>query len=287
MVKVVKGKCPCGNDTDSRWILCPTCDQWLHLDCVGLNGLDEEGVESLTSWKCPKCLISPYPKVKPVLNDYNAVCTELKEVIKDEMKSAFEVLTSTVKKVTKDVVNEATPNVVSSVVEKTKTYAAAAEQNQMKLVEEVKKATTSNELVDKICKRMDNDNHERERRKSNVIVSNVPEPNGDLSPDEKKQADCVSLCKNLDMEMNEIVTCFRTGAVKKDRNGNPLPRPLVVKMRDVETANFWHDNGKGHKIGDSWINPDLCKVDREIQFFARVERRKKREEAAKRKAEKK
>ena len=87
--------------------------------------------------------------------------------------------------------------------------------------------------------------------------------------------------------MNEIVTCFRTGAVKKDRNGNPLPRPLVVKMRDVEAANSWHDNGKGHKIGDSWINPDLCKVDREIQFFARVERRKKREEAAKRKAEKK
>lgn len=287
MKKHGKEKCPCGNESDSNWILCPDCDQWLHLDCVGLNGLDEEGVKSLKSWKCPRCLISPYPNRKSMQNDYNAVCTELRGVIKDEMKGALAVLTSTVKEVTRTVVNEATPNVVSSVVEKTKTYAAAAEQNQMKLVEEVKKATTSNELVDKICKRMDNDNHERERRRKNIVVSNVPEPNRDLSPEEKKEADCVSLLRNLDMERNEIVTCFRTGATKKDKDGNNLPRPLVVVMRNEEAARTWHENGKGYKIGDSWINPDLCRVDREIQFFARVERRKKREEAAKKKVQNK
>ena len=59
----------------------------------------------------------------------------------------------------------------------------------------------------------------------------MPEPNEDLSPEEKEKADCVSLCRNLEIEMNEIVTCFCTGVVKKDKDGNNLPRPLVVVLQ--------------------------------------------------------
>lgn len=49
-------------------------------------------------------------------------------------------------------------------------------------------------------------------------------------------------------------------------------------MLDVETAEHWHNSGKGYKIGESWINPDLCKVDRDNQFFARQERRRRKKE---------
>ena len=57
-------------------------------------------------------------------------------------------------------------------------------------------------------------------------------------------------------------------------------------MLDEEAARYWHNDGKGFKIGSSWINPDLCRVDRENQFLAREERRKRREQAAKKEEKK-
>ena len=74
---------------------------------------------------------------------------------------------------------------------------------------------------------------------------------------------------------------FRTGTMKKDSSGEPIPRPIVAVMLDEETARYWHNEGKGYRIGSSWINPDLCRVDRENQFLARQERRKRREQVLK------
>ena len=89
------------------------------------------------------------------------------------------------------------------------------------------------------------------------------------------------------MERNEIVNCFRTGAAKTDDNGNSVPRLILAVMLDEEAARYWHNDGKGYRIGTSWINPDLCRVDRENQFLARQERRNKKEAEAKKEAAKK
>ena len=264
-----RNECPCGEVNESSWIHCDTCNQWLHCNCVGLKGLNSQAIKSLKEWECPRCLASPYlhglSSSDDVVTkaDLAAVCSVLKDSMKKDLSAAVVTLKDTV---------------VTSVIEKTKSYAAVAAENQKTLVAEVKSAATSAELVDKICQKMDSDNYQRERKKSNILVSNVPEPTSTLSAQEKKEADIVYMCKNFGMERNEILTCFRTGAIKKDDNGNPLPRPIVAKMLDVETAEHWHNSGKGYKIGESWINPDLCKVDRDNQFFARQERRRRKKE---------
>ena len=91
--------------------------------------------------------------------------------------------------------------------------------------------------------------------------------------------------------MNEdaIVKTFRAGATKKDDEGNIKPRPLVVCFKNESTAEMWHNGGRGllFKCEDKdveetaprqfWINQDLCRADREARFFARQERRKRRE----------
>ena len=71
---------------------------------------------------------------------------------------------------------------------------------------------------------MDNDSVQREKKKSNILVSNVPEPDTKLNGAERKEADIIYMCQNFEMERNEIVNCFRTGAVKTDDNGNSVPR---------------------------------------------------------------
>ena len=201
--------------------------------------------------------------------------------MKKEISMAFNSLKDTVKEAAEHAVKKATPTVVSGVVEQTKTYAAAAKDHQRELVEEVKSVTTSSQLVNEICKKIDNDSVQRERRKSNIMVSNVPEPDTQLNGAEKREADIIYMCKNFEMERNEIINCYRTGEVKTDGAGKPIPRPIIAVMMDEECARYWHNEGKGYKIGSSWINPDLCRADREKQFFVRQERRKKKEEAAK------
>ena len=282
-----EGKCPCGEeDSSSLWIFCEDCLQWLHCNCVGLKGLNNRALQSLSEWKCPKCIVSPYvsgddcSEEVTTKGDLTTVCSVLKDAMKRELTVAFTSLKDVLKEAAESAVKNATPNVVSSVVEQTKSYAAAAKDQQKQLVEEVKSVTTSAQLVEKVCKKMDNDNFQRERRKSNIFVTGVPEPDSGLSDKEKKKADVIYMCSNFEIEDNEIVDCFRTGAIRKDDNGNPLPRPIVAKMLDEECARYYHDNGKGYKIGSCWINPDLCKVDRESQFFARQERRRKKKEAS-------
>ena len=74
--------------------------------------------------------------------------------------------------------------------------------------------------------------------------------------------------------------------MKKDDQGNRKPRPLVVCFKKEAIAETWHNGGRGLKmdVGEEenkrthWINPDLCRADREARFFARLERRKRKEE---------
>ena len=71
-----------------------------------------------------------------------------------------------------------------------------------------------------------------------------------------------------------------------DKNGKPVHRPLVAKLK-TKVAAYEHSNdGKGAlvecleevdeegKAKRYWINLDLCKADREAQFFVREEMRK-------------
>ncbi len=282
--------CPCGGETGGLLVECGTCTQWYHVECVGLKGLTDKMIEVLENWECPRCFTPVFDCRKSrsdrsddivhVNSDTvsSSTCNTIRLMIKEELHGVCNVLKATVTSAAEAAVKTVTPNVVTGVVEKTKSYAAAAEANQKKLVEEVKAATTSKELVSQICKKMDVDSSQREKRKCNIMVSNVPEPEANLTSKQKKEADIVYMCKHFEMEKNEIIDCFRTGAAKKDGSGNPLPRPIIARMIDQESAEYWHNFGKGYRVNDNWINPDLCKVDRDAQFFVRQERRRRKQE---------
>lgn len=263
-------KCPCGEEVNCDWIQDDKCLQWWHVDCVNLKGLKTKQVKMLECWACPRCLVSPHQLVM------NGTNTD-EPVTKGDITAVYKMIKESMNALTHTVV-DTTPEIVQKMEEKTKSWADIVAENQKKLLDDVKSQSTSVQLVEKICQKMDSDNFQRERRKLNILVSNVPEPKALLTPKEKKEADIDYMCQNFGMKKNEILTCFRTGAVKTDDNGNSTPRPIVAKMLDIETAEYWHDYGKGYKIGDSWINPDLCKVDRDQQFFARQERRRRKSE---------
>ena len=124
-----KNKCPCRKEEEeSEWIWCDSCSQWLHCNCVGLNGLDEEAIKSLSHWKCPKCLISPYTQGLRSSDDVvtNGELMAVCSMLRTEMETAVTSLKVTVTEAAEKAMKNAAPTVVSSVVEQTKSYAAAA-----------------------------------------------------------------------------------------------------------------------------------------------------------------
>ena len=71
------------------------------------------------------------------------------------------------------------------------------------------------------------------------------------------------------MDRSEIKKCYRTGKVRKDGR----PRALVVVFKDIATARYWCNDGRGFHFGEHWVNEDLCQADRDAGFFVREERR--------------
>ena len=92
------------------------------------------------------------------------------------------------------------------------------------------------------------------------------------------------LCSNvLKMPNSEIVSCYRTGRVRKDKQGVLLPRPLVVVFKSEDMAHYWCNGGRGYQspCGKHWVNEDLCIADRDAKYFVRKERRNRQEARAK------
>ena len=47
-----------------------------------------------------------------------------------------------------------------------------------------------------------------------------------------------------------------------------IPRPLIVKLIDRSTAEYWHNKGNGYQCESGhWVNQDLRRADRSAQFF--------------------
>ena len=64
-----KDKCPCGQSLKSKWkIDCSKCKQFWHTDCVGLKGLNDKAINSLDTWLCPFCFVSPVPTVQTTVD---------------------------------------------------------------------------------------------------------------------------------------------------------------------------------------------------------------------------
>ena len=64
-----KDRCPCDRSIKSAWKLdCVECGQWWHADCVGLKGISQKAIGTLTDYHCPYCYVSPVPTITTAVN---------------------------------------------------------------------------------------------------------------------------------------------------------------------------------------------------------------------------
>lgn len=246
------------------WIMCEICSQWYHVDCVRLKGMTQAMVEIIQDYACPFCVVGAVMFQK--LENSDQLKTMLHDVVNTELKAVKEEI----KDVVITAVKESTPEVVSSVVRETKSYASVVEE---------KSVQNSQRIVEEVTRNINNDKVERERRKQNVVIMKVPESKAASAG--QQQADDYKFChEQLLMDKNEIDKVWRAG--KKDDTRNDFCRPLIVRLVDEESVDYWTDGGKGYRTDSGhWINKDLCRADRTANFLVRAERRKRTSQADK------
>ena len=137
-------------------------------------------------------------------------------------------------------------------------------------------SATAPATIKEVCQTLNIEQVERQNRKKNVVVSNVPEAPLHIEGNKREDIDNEYLCSdNVGMVRSEFERSYRTGKIRKDEaTGKLIPRPLVVVFKKQETARYWTNDGHGFHIGSHWVNEDLCRADREAKFFVREERRK-------------
>lgn len=262
-----RSACPCNDEiTGSTYIECDNCKQWYHLECVNLVGLSTAAVGTMTEWRCPRCFLSPYTSQSLLRAAVSAFDTtgsshDVKEIVTAAVNDALQKFTGEAKVLI--------ANTTKS------TYASTLKEGLKEAIDE--KTTTA--TAKKVVIQFTADNAARAKREANVVVSGVKES---LDAKQRKRDDLKFLTETCKIDKRDIVEHFRAGKVGTSTSSESRsPRPLVVKLKDSETANYWCDYGKGVRVEDPdrddtvyWINPDLCAADREAQFFVRQERRK-------------
>ena len=246
--------CCCGNVVQGAvWISCTKCSAWFHIDCVHLTGLTTEHIKLLKKWVCLKCATGTELPTRE----------EVRQIVRQELAVVKEDLVSVTKSVQSGVKNDV------------KTYANIIQSGQ----KEVLQAATAPALVKDVCQTMHVEQMERKKKRKNVVITNVPEATPTLSGDQKREHDISYMCSDkVKMVRGDISTCYRVGRVKKDENGALITRPVVVVFHNEDCAMYWHNDGKGYRIGEHWVNEDLCRSDREAKFFVRQQRRNRQQQ---------
>ena len=243
------------------WIMCESCYQWYHVDCVRLKGMTLPMVEIIQDYACPFCVVSAVMYQK--LDNSDQLKSMMQDVVKTELKAVKEEIKDVVINATSTAMKESTPDVVSSVVRETKSYASVVEE---------KSVQNSQRIVEEVTRNINNDKVERERRKQNVVIMKVPESKAPSAG--QRRADDYKFChEQLLIDKVEIDKVWRGGKI--DDTKDDFCRPLIVRLVDEESVDYWTDGGKGYRTDSGyWINRDLCRADRTANFLVRAERRK-------------
>ena len=263
--------CPCKEYIEGELsIECETCNKYWHLGCVGLQGLTEKMIACLEHWECPDCFLCIFSYKK--IEDRKPECTTMKLMIKKELHAIQPVIRATIESAVKNIL----PKTVCSkedVQSAVKSYADATQESQRKVVEQAALAQSSKNVVESVVRKLDADKVEREKRRLNVCILNVPEPPKESSSGQKKKEDREFCCRELEMNDSVFEKCWRAGKIDESKPG--FCRPLIVQMTDIDAVNEWTRDGKGLQLDSGyWVNKDLCMADRRANFLARQERRK-------------
>ena len=124
------------------------------------------------------------------------------------------------------------------------------------------------EAVDRSKENIDCDSVEREKRRCNVLIRGITEPESKTISEKIKEDKHKSL-ELLNVKSDDIISVRRVGRIKTDGSF----RPLVITLTTPELANNLHNYGRGQRCKNSsgiyWINADLIPADRLANYKAR------------------
>ncbi|KAL5263848.1 hypothetical protein ACHWQZ_G005055 [Mnemiopsis leidyi] len=269
--------CPCKEYMVGELsVECQNCKKYWHLCCVGLRGLNNEMAESLEHWQCPDCYLCPHSYKDEVSQSSSSNdCGSMKVIIRDELHAIQPVIRVTVENAVRNLLSNSVCS-KEDIKEVVKSYADVAKESQREVIQQASLAQSSKNVVETVVRKMDADKVEREKRRTNVVVLNAPEPDKESSSEEKNKEDSNFCSKSLGIPAKDIAVCWRAG--KADESNPEYCRPLIIKLKNEELANEWTKDGRGHKTASGhWINKDLCAADRKASFLSREERRKRQQ----------
>ena len=234
---------------------------------MGLKGLASKTVEELPDWRCPRCIMKKMGSTMSIIQD--TVKTELEKAVPKIVKSVVEA-TVKAKEFQRTFADVAAGRAehMEKKVERTveKTMQSAIKENQQAILQ-------------KATEKQDADHFERERRKRNIVIKNVRESKMNTA-DGRFNSDVSKILQLIEVEKEDIITCYRAGA--KRTNGDP--RLLIVTLATPYLAQHCHNYGSGRKMEtngdkkDIWINEDRTKADRDADYRARKLKRERRAE---------
>lgn len=149
--------CPCKMKTvgvryNSPTIACCGCNVKWH---VGLHGMSSKESGKYTEWHCPRCFVMPQNE-----DESEALEPTLQEKVKSEVMKVLPLLVTTVVKETEK--------------HTARTYAWVTKETQESIIMECFEKSSAT-VVEKGMQKTEDDIVERDRRKCNVIIRNVPE----------------------------------------------------------------------------------------------------------------
>lgn len=264
--------------SDQHGILCDNCSKWYHCGCEGIDVGEYKMLMKLTEnsynrmrWQCKHCdnqlkgLMAENGKLR---EDNKKLREENFHLVNrvEKLEKKIENIEKYMEMGTYENADRSQPNLSEQVVEKIKN----------KVLEEIREG------------------EEREKKKENLIIFNLPESNSSEAK-EREEYD-TNLCKELfqdeiKVREFEVVKVIRLGKKEdnvddrhtKERRPEGRPRPILVKLGTATMK--WDIVKNARKLKDTEnemfqrvaIVPDKTKRERELDQKLREELREKQE----------
>ena len=290
-------------------IECQLCLRWYHARCAGLNEDAHRAIETHSLvWMCKQCqdLIPELREIQaekqnPCEKQLERLSIEMAE-IRNEVVRNVERLERTVKDGHDEIRNACFTSVSKAVADEVKVGVTNAIKPGLGKIEEAiahhsRKTyaeTLKNEVVeklDRLSQQQQNTCHEhvankadvveeyvdRQQRKANLIISNVPEPSN-ASNEENRQQDWMMVDEML-RRLHLRVDVIKVSRIGRKNAGKTRLILVTLSSEDMKwevlrEAKNLRDFDEYHGV---YINPDLTKTEREQNKKLRDEVREKRE----------